>query len=183
MFDEPTTHLDVDAVEALLRALQDYAGTIVFISHDIYFVRSLANAVFEVREGKVRKFPGNFDYCLEKKDTDIRILSQATPKIQAEKKKINEEKERLKEKERIRREEEKKRKAHNTLLREKINKLEKKKERLRLESYAKARALSNPRIFREEDTARDYGRRLKEIERIISEIDTEIKDLEGQIMQ
>jgi ATP-binding cassette subfamily F protein 3 len=183
LFDEPTTHLDVDAVEALLRALQDYAGTIVFISHDIYFVRSLANAVFEVREGKVRKFPGNFDYCLEKKDTDIRILSQATPKIQAEKKKINEEKERLKEKERIRREEEKKRKAHNTLLREKINKLEKKKERLRLESYAKARALSNPRIFREEDTARDYGRRLKEIERIISEIDTEIKDLEGQIMQ
>ena len=183
LFDEPTTHLDVDAVEALLRALQDYAGTIVFISHDIYFVLSLANAVFEVREGKVRKFPGNFDYCLEKKDTDIRILSQATPKIQAEKKKINEEKERLKEKERIRREEEKKRKAHNTLLREKINKLEKKKERLRLESYAKARALSNPRIFREEDTARDYGRRLKEIERIISEIDTEIKDLEGQIMQ
>ncbi|MDD5078428.1 MAG: ABC-F family ATP-binding cassette domain-containing protein, partial [Candidatus Omnitrophica bacterium] len=64
LLDEPTTHLDVDAVEALVRALKDYQGTIVFISHDIYFVRSVANNVFEVKSGRVRKFPGSFDYYL-----------------------------------------------------------------------------------------------------------------------
>ena len=64
----PTTHLDVDAVEALVRALTDYQGTLVFISHDIYFVRSVANVVFEVKNGQVRKFHGNFDYYFEKKD-------------------------------------------------------------------------------------------------------------------
>ncbi|MCX5706460.1 MAG: ABC-F family ATP-binding cassette domain-containing protein, partial [Candidatus Omnitrophica bacterium] len=65
LLDEPTTHLDVDAVEALVRALIDYQGTVVFISHDIYFVRSIANVVYEVKSGKVRKFPGSFDYYIE----------------------------------------------------------------------------------------------------------------------
>ena len=67
LLDEPTTHLDVDAVEALVKALNDYEGTLVFISHDIYFVRSVANVVYEVKDSRVRKFPGNFDYYLEKK--------------------------------------------------------------------------------------------------------------------
>ena len=67
LLDEPTTHLDVDAVEALVKALKDYEGTLVFISHDIYFVRSVANVVYEVKDSRVRKFPGNFDYYLEKK--------------------------------------------------------------------------------------------------------------------
>lgn len=182
LLDEPTTHLDVDAVEALVRALTDYQGTIVFISHDIYFVRCLANVVFEVKEGRVRKFSGNFDYYLEKKDIDTGVSSPARTKIQAPKKKIDEAKEKLKEEERRRREEEKKRKAHNIPLREEINKLEKSKEKLQLESYAKARALSNPHIYRDEDTARDYGRRLKEIEKIIAEINKEIKGLEDKII-
>ena len=47
LLDEPTTHLDVDAVDALVQALTGYAGTIVFISHDIHFVRSIANNVYE----------------------------------------------------------------------------------------------------------------------------------------
>ncbi|MFH0762278.1 MAG: ATP-binding cassette domain-containing protein, partial [Candidatus Omnitrophota bacterium] len=67
LLDEPTTHLDVDAVDALTIALRQYEGTIVFISHDIYFVRCVANVVFDVQSGKVRKIPGDFDYYLEKK--------------------------------------------------------------------------------------------------------------------
>jgi ATP-binding cassette subfamily F protein 3 len=182
LLDEPTTHLDVDAVEALVRALQDYAGTIVFISHDIYFVRSLTNIVFEVKDGRVRKFTGNFDYYLGKKDTDTGVYPQIRPKIEARKNKIDEERERLKEAERRRKEEEKKRKAHNASLHQQIDKLEQKKENLRLESYAKARALSNTRIYRDEKTVAEYGRRLKEIEKLISEIDSNIKSLKGQII-
>jgi len=182
LLDEPTTHLDVDAVEALIKALTEYAGTIVFISHDIYFVRSLANTVFEVKDGRIRKFPESFDYYLSKKAEGEIPLEEPKPRPKIERPKKDEQKERAKEEERRRREEEKRRKAHNAALREEINKLEKEKEKLHLESYAKARALSNSRIYRDEDTAREYGRRMKEIEKVISGIDSEIKKLEGQII-
>lgn len=184
LLDEPTTHLDVDAVEALVRALSDYAGTLVFISHDIYFVRSLANTVFEVRQGRIRKFPGNFDYYLEKKDTGDVIIEkpQAKQKIDLQKLKQAEEKQKAKEEEKRRKEEEKQRKAHNAAIREKINKLEKEKDKLQLESYAKVRALSHPHIYRDEETAKAYGRRMKEIEKLTAEIDSEIKKLEDQII-
>jgi ATP-binding cassette subfamily F protein 3 len=182
LLDEPTTHLDVDAVDALVRALTDYEGTIVFISHDIYFVHSIANTVFEVRNARIRKFPGSFDYYLSKKAEGEIPLEEPRPRPKAERPKKDEEKERAKEQERERREEEKRRKAHNATLREQINNLEKKKEKLRLESYAKARALSNPRIYRDEGTAKEYGRRMKEIEKMISEIESEIKKLEEQII-
>jgi ATP-binding cassette subfamily F protein 3 len=182
LLDEPTTHLDVDAVEALIKALSFYEGTIVFISHDIYFVRSLANTVFEVKDGRIRKFPGTLDYYLSKKAEGEIPFAESKPKPKAERPKKDEEKEKAKEEERKRREEEKRRKAHNAVLREKINELDKEKEKLRLESYAKARALSNPRIYRDEDTAREYGRRMKGIEKRISEIESEIKKLEEQII-
>jgi len=184
LLDEPTTHLDVDAVDALVRALTDYEGTLAFISHDIYFVRSIANTVFEVKDGRIRKFPGNFDYYLEKKDQEqifvnVQKAKAKHPRIDAEKEAARQ---KAKEEERLRKEEEKRRKTHNVAVRNNINKLEKDKEKLRLESYAKARALSNPHIYREEDTAREYGRRMQEIERLICEIDIKIKNMEEQII-
>jgi len=182
LLDEPTTHLDVDAVEALVRALTDYQGTLVFISHDIYFVRSVANCVFEVKEGWVRKFSGNFDYYMEKKDQGESFVSDHKTKVDHAVKKIDVSKEKAKEVERMSKEQEKKRKSHNAAIREKINKLVKEKEALQIESYAKARALSSPHIYREENTAKDYGRRMKEIEQRITEIDLEVSTLEGQII-
>jgi len=181
LLDEPTTHLDVDAVDALVRALKGYEGTIVFISHDIYFTRSVANNVFEVKNGRIRKFPGSFDYYLEKRDS----FNDASPERKAKaspRKQVDETKEKAKEEERLRKEEEKKRKANNATIREKINKLEKKKEALELESYAKARALSNPHFYRDEETAKEYGRRMKEIEKENSLLDAEIKALESRII-
>ena len=189
LLDEPTTHLDVDAVDALVKALTDYEGTIVFISHDIYFVRSIANTVFEIKDGRIRKFPGSFDYYLEKKDQGEIFIDEHSRQARtrqleraASKEKAKEEERLRREKERLRREEDNKRKAHNLSLRNSINKLDDEKEKLRLESYAKARALSDPHIYRDEDTARDYGRRMKEIEKLISEIDNKIKNLEEQII-
>ena len=180
LLDEPTTHLDVDAVDALVRALNNYEGTIVFISHDIYFVSSVANNVFEVKGGRIRKFPGAFDYYLEKRDTLIDAEVEK-PKVQAHKP-IDEVKEKAKDQERLRKTEEKKRKTNNAVIRDKINKLLKEKEELELESYAKARALSNPHFYRDEETAKEYGRRMKEIEKLILEITGQIKALENQII-
>lgn len=183
LLDEPTTHLDVDAVEALVRALTDYAGTLVFISHDIYFVRSVANVVYEVKDGRIRKFPGAFDYYLEKKDTAEALIEKPRQRIDPQKQKFEQERLKTREEEKLKKEEEKKRKSHNASVREGIIKLEKKIERLKLESYAKARALSDPKIYRrDDDMAAGYGRRLKEIEKEISEIDSQIKALEARII-
>lgn len=66
LMDEPTTHLDLSSVDALITALGQYEGTLVFISHDVHFIRQLANHVVEVRDGGLRHFPGGYDYYVEK---------------------------------------------------------------------------------------------------------------------
>ena len=183
LLDEPTTHLDVDAVDALVQALTSYDGTLVFISHDIHFVRSVANVVYEVKDGHVRKFFGNFDYYLEKNAEGEVILKQHKERIRHdEQKTIDSAKQKAKEQERSKREEERRRKTHNVFLGANIEKLQKEKEDLNLESYAKARALSDPRTYANEEKARSYGQRLKEIEKRIVDIDQEIKQLQAKMI-
>jgi ATP-binding cassette subfamily F protein 3 len=67
LLDEPTNHLDIRAKDVLLSALQDYTGTIVFVSHDRYFIDKLATRVFEVGDGGVEVFPGNYEDYLWRK--------------------------------------------------------------------------------------------------------------------
>jgi ATP-binding cassette subfamily F protein 3 len=71
LMDEPTTHLDILTVESLILALEKYEGTLVFISHDIHFIRKLANKVLQVKEGRVIPFLGNYDYYLDKSGLGI----------------------------------------------------------------------------------------------------------------
>jgi ATP-binding cassette subfamily F protein 3 len=66
LLDEPTTHLDIPSTEALLAALHKYEGTILFISHDVYFIRQLANHVVHVRDGKLTAYSGNYDYYVDR---------------------------------------------------------------------------------------------------------------------
>ncbi len=66
LMDEPTTHLDIHAVESLSLALGSYEGTLVFISHDVHFIRKLATKVLHVSGGKIMAYPGGYDYFLEK---------------------------------------------------------------------------------------------------------------------
>jgi ATP-binding cassette subfamily F protein 3 len=67
LLDEPTNHLDMRAKDVLLTALEEFTGTIVFVSHDRYFLEHLATRVFEIAEGEVRDYPGNFaDYMWRK---------------------------------------------------------------------------------------------------------------------
>ncbi len=71
LMDEPTTHLDILTVESLILALEKYEGTLVFISHDIHFIRKLANKVLQVRNGQVIPFLGGYDYYLEKSGLSV----------------------------------------------------------------------------------------------------------------
>ncbi len=66
LMDEPTTHLDLASVDALIGALQQYQGTLVFISHDVHFIRALANHVVRVEAGQLRHFGGGYQYYLDK---------------------------------------------------------------------------------------------------------------------
>jgi ATP-binding cassette, subfamily F, member 3 len=67
LLDEPTNHLDIQAKDVLLTALEEFTGTIVFVSHDRYFLEDLATRIFEIADGEVRVYPGNFaDYLWRK---------------------------------------------------------------------------------------------------------------------
>jgi ATP-binding cassette subfamily F protein 3 len=66
LMDEPTTHLDIHAVESLTLALSRYEGALVFISHDVHFIRHLATKVLHVSNGQVTPYVGGYDYFLEK---------------------------------------------------------------------------------------------------------------------
>ncbi len=66
LMDEPTTHLDIPSIDALVSALRNYEGTFIFISHDVYFIRQLAKTVLHVHSGRLTPYAGDYDYYLEK---------------------------------------------------------------------------------------------------------------------
>jgi ATP-binding cassette subfamily F protein 3 len=67
LLDEPTNHLDLRAKDVLLEALMEYTGTVVFVSHDRYIIDKLATRVFEIGDGKVEVYPGNYEDYLWRK--------------------------------------------------------------------------------------------------------------------
>jgi len=66
LMDEPTTHLDMSSIDALAYALDQFQGTLIFISHDVYFIRALANRVVHVQNGQLTHYPGDYQYYLDK---------------------------------------------------------------------------------------------------------------------
>ena len=68
LMDEPTNHLDLFSKEVLLDALKGFDGTVVFVSHDRYFVNALATRIVEVGDGRLESYYGDYEYYLEKKD-------------------------------------------------------------------------------------------------------------------
>ncbi|MBK1833945.1 ABC-F family ATP-binding cassette domain-containing protein [Roseibacillus ishigakijimensis] len=70
LMDEPTTHLDINSIDALVQGLKNYTGTLVFISHDVHFIRSLAETTLHVNNGTLTRYAGGYDYFLEKSGLD-----------------------------------------------------------------------------------------------------------------
>src|SRR5436309_1786821 len=84
LLDEPTNHLDIRAKDILLNALSAYTGTVVFVSHDRYFIDKLATRVFEIGGGKVEIYPGNYEDFLWRKQGGAEKL-QASVSVAAQK--------------------------------------------------------------------------------------------------
>jgi ATP-binding cassette subfamily F protein 3 len=74
LLDEPTNHLDLRAKDVLLDSLQKFTGTVVFVSHDRYFIDKLATRVFEIGDGRVEIFPGNYEDYLWRKERKFAAL-------------------------------------------------------------------------------------------------------------
>jgi ATP-binding cassette subfamily F protein 3 len=78
LLDEPTNHLDLRAKDVLLEAIRDFTGTVLFVSHDRYFIDGLATRVFEVEERRVHIYPGNYeDYLFRKQGGTTRLAAAA----------------------------------------------------------------------------------------------------------
>ncbi|KGG53796.1 ABC-F family ATP-binding cassette domain-containing protein [Lactobacillus sp. wkB10] len=68
LMDEPTNHLDLEAKEVLEQALQNYDGTLLFVSHDRYFINQLANKIVEIKNGVAQVYEGDYSYYLDEKN-------------------------------------------------------------------------------------------------------------------
>src|ERR1700688_1670477 len=80
LLDEPTNHLDLRAKDVLLEAMMKYTGTVVFVSHDRYFIDNLATRVFEIGDGNVEIYPGNYeDYLWRKQGREVVVVERPKP--------------------------------------------------------------------------------------------------------
>ncbi len=97
LLDEPTTHLDMASIDALISALKEYSGTLVFVSHDVHFIRAIAQSTIQIQAGKATAFAGDYDYYLRKSGAtseqsglvaglkNARPDGSAAPKVKVEK--------------------------------------------------------------------------------------------------
>ena len=85
VLDEPTNHLDITSKQVLESALENYEGTIVFVSHDRYFINKIANKVLDITEDNYSIYLGNYDYYLEKREQELiakKLKEEKTAEVQ-----------------------------------------------------------------------------------------------------
>jgi ATP-binding cassette subfamily F protein 3 len=181
LLDEPTTHLDLDGVKALTAAFQKFEGTVCFISHDLYFIKQIADTIGEVDSGQIRVYPGGLDYYLDKrkeKDALLKEQKRQEKKEQDVKKQTahHEENAHL----RALQEQHNSAKKRLIQIKEDIKKLERETQDLETESYVKSRALSNLYESKDGEKIKEFGQRLKYIQSRQREIESTIKALKEE---
>jgi ATP-binding cassette subfamily F protein 3 len=155
ILDEPTNHLDLFSKEVLLEALKIFSGTILFVSHDRYFIDSLATRIVEVKDGKVTSFLGNYeDYLRKSVEKDIELNGVATsarafPNPARPEENIVSKADRL-----LRRDEEKQRQREERARHKRIEELENLIEEHEKLLFDLEKKMSDPDFFRDAETAR-----------------------------
>jgi ATP-binding cassette subfamily F protein 3 len=92
VLDEPTNHLDMNSKQVLMKALQEYTGTMLIISHDREFLDGIVDKIIEVKNGNIKIYPGNCSYYLIKKKEEGLSSESNNLSIEAKPKKIKEQK-------------------------------------------------------------------------------------------
>lgn len=182
LLDEPTTHLDIDGVEALTKCFKNYEGTLCFISHDLFFIKEIANHIVEVNSGQIKTYPGGLDYYLEKKagidlankekSEQMKMAAKAMGQNQKQKQ-HNDSNAALSDMERQHRQALKRLEEIKKTIRD----LEKEDKELETETYVKSRILSEVTKARDPQVLKECGQRLKEIQTRRREIMSTINEL------
>jgi ATP-binding cassette subfamily F protein 3 len=172
LMDEPTTHLDMPGVEALIAALEQFSGTLIFISHDVYFIRALSTHVVRVEAGRLTRYPGGYEYYLDKMAEQARRSAPAAPPAQpaqpaaAPKSKIREQKRMEAEERQARYRERKTHEAAVTRLEAEIHRLEVRRKELMMD-------LENPASYEKPGAAMQLNREWQEIGDRLKELTAE----------
>ena len=174
LLDEPTTHLDMPSIDAVIQALKDYTGTLIFVSHDLHFIRALAKRTVRIEAGKITSFAGDYDYYLwksgaisEKKGlveglkdsrpTDFTNESQKTKVLSA------------KEKRRVRAEANKKAAREKKQLEQIVDKLEMEILKLEEEQADLNIQLTDPDSYQDPELGKDLNEKASRIARRLKE--------------
>ncbi len=171
LMDEPTTHLDMSSIDALLAALDQYEGTLIFISHDVYFIRSLANHVVQVHSNQLTHFPGGYQYYLDKTSAKDGLTAGASSTGTTSSNSATKERPKFRTKEQKRKEAEerqarsRRRKSQQTL----VNQLEKKIQDLEKRQIELTNELELPETYENPGQALKINRELTELTRDLEE--------------
>ncbi|MFU0789195.1 ABC-F family ATP-binding cassette domain-containing protein [Virgibacillus proomii] len=167
ILDEPTNHLDIDSKEVLEAALMDFPGSILFVSHDRYFINKIADQVAELQKHKTTVYLGDYDYYLEKKaeEAEIKRLEKIQQQVVLKEKPVKETKRNYERDKQIQREQRKKRRR--------IAALEEKIEALEIEIKQLEKSMESPEIYQDHEKAlelsNETNKRKQTVEQLMEE--------------
>ena len=175
LMDEPTTHLDLASVDALIEALKQYQGTLVFISHDVHFIRALSTHVVRVEAGQLRHFGGGYQYYLDKTAQSARaaltsssFTSNGSPATKLEVPQID-----RKEQKRLEAEQRQARSRKKTEIQKRIAALEKEIALLEAQERELAAELEKPETYHSGGRATQVNRELLHVSDRLPEVTAE----------
>ena len=183
LMDEPTNHLDLFSKEVLLDALRSFDGTVVFVSHDRYFVNGLANRIIEVADGGLENYYGDYEYYLGKKEgqtgTGVAAQSGATNSEPGAASAPAAEPEQPKEERKRGREEEKQRKREDDKRQKQLGEIEKGIARTESEIARLELEMGQPGFFDDPERGKDGGERHAALNARLEELYGEWEGLSG----
>ena len=174
LLDEPTTHLDMPSIDALIGALKDYTGTLVFVSHDVHFIRAIAKHTIQIQAGSTTNFAGDYDYYLRKSEATsekgglVAGIKNARPDFEAKpsnKPKVVSAKERRRIEAEKRKLESKGRKG----VEKRVAKLEVEVLKLEAEQAAVTEQLGNPGVYADKEKAKELNMQSARISKRLQE--------------
>lgn len=170
ILDEPTNHLYIDSKEVLEAALIDFPGTIIFVSHDRYFINKIADKVVEMKQDGSTIYLGDYDYYLEKKQEEEEL--QRLEEVKEQQTTVNEKKLNFKE--------EKRRQSEQRKRERQIAKLEEDIERLEDELAYLEEKMTEPEVYEDHEKALEFTTKTNEIKQEIEHLMEEWTELQEE---
>ncbi|HOC58129.1 MAG TPA: ABC-F family ATP-binding cassette domain-containing protein, partial [Verrucomicrobiota bacterium] len=180
LMDEPTTHLDLSSVDALAYALDQFEGTLLFISHDVYFIRALANHVVHVNAGRLTHYPGGYQYYLDKTRAESaragltatggRASVPASPNSQGSRGRSPSPPMDRKEQKRVEAEQRQARSRQRKAQQQVVHRLEKEIQALEARQAEIIAELEKPETYEQPGRAQEINRELMDIQRRLAEL-------------